>query len=107
MAEKSCKTCYYMQDYFDQVHHGWVLGSRCHDCSGGGHNIKVKYKYWKADLEKQILRLEVLNGLEAPPKKWDITPKRIVALSQKIKCSLSMARTMLIKAFGEKLPEEK
>lgn len=57
-------------------------------------------------LEDKVTRLEILQGLAAPPKWWHITPDRVKNLAGVTGVSLQTARKMLVTNYGDKLPEE-
>jgi len=47
-----------------------------------------------------------LANLEATPREWGITPARIKAVRKNVGVGLNTAKLMLVKAFGETIPEE-
>jgi len=56
--------------------------------------------------EDRLARLEALQGLEGAPKPWGITAARIQRVRELRGASLEGARQLLIKNFGQTLPEE-
>ena len=57
-------------------------------------------------IEDRLARLESLANLEATPREWGITPARIKAVRKNVGVGLNTAKLMLVKAFGETIPEE-
>jgi hypothetical protein len=56
--------------------------------------------------EDRLARLEALQGLSPAPKPWGITAARIQRVRELRGASLEGARQLLIKNFGQALPEE-